>query len=574
MKRKMNINCYCADFETTSRTQYVKEGLTRVYLWEIKSLDGKQKWVGVSMDEFIELVKSFPNDSDVFFHNLSFDGEFLLNFIVGHGFTYNVKKDELDNCDFTTITDEMGTHYLIKVRFENGTLVNFKCSYRLMPISIANLGKIIGVHKLTEIHDYTEIKDFKTIADVPEKELMYLENDVEIMRLVLIYLFDMGLKGVTMASASYNYWKKEKYFFMRELPVIEDDSINDIISMSYHGGITMVNPIHQGKLLDSFVSYDVNSLYPSAMLGNPMPIGMPVVYKTLAEAMTDKFHSLRLIHLVVHEAKVHSGYLPFIPFGTSFMYKGAYVYPTQFQDKEIALWENEYDLFLDYYDVSSTIVDVVAFAEKPDVFTNYLTYWKTIKETTDDKVLRTIAKLMMNALYGKFGQKPERLTKIPDHFDEKGVLRYSSMETSGGYFYRPIASYITSCARTVLINAMEREHDRFIYCDTDSLYLTGSAEGNIPIDPKKIGYWKYEGHYTKGLFLKAKGYLKTHDDGEQESGVAGLPKELQKKLTYENFKDGLKFIGAKKVLKRVKGGIIIDNTDFTLKIKGELVEII
>mgnify|MGYP003475392494 FL=1 len=49
--------------------------------------------------------------------------------------------------------------------------------------------------------------------------------------------------------------------------------------------------------------------------------------------------------------------------------------------------------------------------------------------------------------------------------------------------------------------------------------------------------------------------------------ISGLPKEVQNTITFDNFKNGLTINNAKKQIKRVKGGVIIDNIPFTIKVK-------
>ena len=119
---------------------------------------------------------------------------------------------------------------------------------------------------------------------------------------------------------------------------------------------------------------------------------------------------------------------------------------------------------------------------------------------------------------------------------------------------------------------MNRCYDRFLYCDTDSVYIIGSdipdAFKNV-IDDKKLGLWKYEGHYTRFKALKAKCYLKQLDNGEIVRRIAGCPKECASQITFDNFNWGLKLANAKKCKMKVRGGIIIGTTDFTIKIEKE-----
>ena len=73
--RKSKTNTYCADFETTSETQYKRDGFTKVYLWKIMGVDTPLDEIGLELDDFFKLLSEKLNTGDVvYFHNLSFDG--------------------------------------------------------------------------------------------------------------------------------------------------------------------------------------------------------------------------------------------------------------------------------------------------------------------------------------------------------------------------------------------------------------------------------------------------------------------------------------------------------------------
>lgn len=565
---RVKENIYVADFETTAKAQYEKEGRTKVYLWEIKSIDGNFKEIGIDLPSFIKTLENInlPNVV-VYFHNLSFDGEFILYHLIENGYHYNEDERELKPFEFHSITNESGIHYSIAVMLSNGQIIKFRCSYRLMPMPIKALGKLVGIDKLNETHDYSEIKDFKTISEVPEEELKYLENDVEILRLVLKELFAMSIKGLTMSGASFRNWQQTQYFLYKEHLSTKpnDEYINECITKSYKGGITKVNKKHQGKIIEDVISFDVNSLYPSQMLENDMPIGIPMRYDSVEKAIQDKLRPLRMYVLYVDVAKIRNEFHSFIGFNTGFSHQNSYVYPDKFEDKVLYLWEEEYNRFVDCYDVEYKITDVLSFRTKSNVFSEYLEHWKKVKETAPNKVIRNLAKLMMNSLYGRFGMRDNRKSRFPVSIDDDGILQYDVIETEVKYYYRPIASYITSMARVVLIDAIQQNANRFIYCDTDSIYLLGRKEPNLQIDANKLGYWKFEGNLSKFKALKPKCYIKTGEDGHQESSIAGLPKDAQMEMTYEMLEFGTTLKGKKKAHKRVKGGIIIDDIDFTLK---------
>lgn len=574
---KRNTKIYCADFETTSKAQYEIEGCTRVYLWKMKGVYNKYNKVGVNIDEFMEECGSFDNGTIIYFHNLSgFDGEFIMNYFMNKGWTYT-KEQKLEPYQFTSLTDEFGSHYSIKFclwEFDAPKTIEFRCSYRLMSISIKKLGKLVGLEKLDEEHDYEELKNYKSIDDVTKEELDYIENDVEILKQVLLFLFNQGINKLTMSSSCYSNWKqKGGYSVWKQHLHRSDEETEEIITKSYKGGICMVNPLYQGKVLTNVKSYDYNSMYPSQMLGS-MPVGKGYTidasenyYEDIAK-LKRKGYKKFIVSVMVNEVEVLDDYMPFIGVTNGFSFSKSYKYERTIKQKKLCLWWDEFQLFTYYYTGSYIVTSITGFEERKGIFNKYIEYWKNVKENAENDVIRSLAKLMLNSLYGKFGMNTDRLCKIPLGFDEDGKLIYSTSEMSSEtYYYRAIASYITSQARCELVRAIQScGRKGFIYCDTDSVYCFEDVNPDIPLDDHKFNNWKCEGHYHQAKFLKAKVYIKYEGD-EKVVRCAGLPNDVaQKYLTFDTLNDGFVIEGAKKCKRRVKGGIIIDTTNFKINL--------
>lgn len=577
MSRK-NTKIYCADFETTSKKQYELEGYTRVYLWKMKGLYNKYNKVGLTIDEFIHECMQFDDKTIIYFHNLSgFDGEFILNYFMENGWKY-IRGQELNEGQFTSMTDEFGAHYCIQFRVEGWNkpkIIEFRCSYRLMPISIKKLGELVGLDKLDEEHDYEELKDYKTLDDVPQEELDYIENDVEILKQVLLFLFSMGINKLTMSSSCYASWKqKGGYSIWKEHLHESDEETEEIITKSYKGGICMVNPKYQNMILENVKSYDYNSMYPSQMMGS-MPVGKGMTIDASEDYikeiywLRDRGYDKYIISVVVDEVEVLDGYIPFVGVTNGFSFSKSYKYERKIKDRKLCLWYDEFVLFSHYYTGRYIVTSITGFKSKKNIFTKYVEYWKDIKEKSNEgDIIRSLAKLMLNSLYGKFGMNTDRLCKEPCGFDEHGKLIYQTAKMkSDTYYYRAIASYITSQARCELIRAIQScGEDGFIYCDTDSVYCFESVNPEIPLDDHKFNNWKCEGHYHHAKFLKAKVYIKYEGD-KKVVRCAGLPNDIaQKYLTFETLHDGFEIKCAKKCKKRVKGGIIIDTTNFKINL--------
>lgn len=566
MGRNRKRPVYCCDFETTSEKQYEVESKTRVYLWCLKSLDESITHMGVDIKSFMDTLSTLEYSILIYFHNLSFDGEFILWHILEQGYEY---QEEIDKSyiakTFEPIIDEMGSIYCIKIRLENLNVVEIRCSYKLFPKSIEDIGEMVGVKKLKETHNYDELKNYGSINDIPDEEISYISNDVIIMCRLIKYLNEVGINSMTMSTSAYKNWRKDKYMLCKnELIKDENEEINEIVRKSYRGGITKPNNKYCGQLIENAMSFDVNSLYPSVMYENPMPIGMGKIYNTIEECINDK-RPLYIVVLAVPYAKVKKGMHSFIGNQSGFSYIRKYSYDDEMYNKTLYLWDKEYKLFNMIYENNAIISKVVGYKCTCNVFKDYIERWYKVKENAKTPAERQLAKLMLNSLYGKFGMNSHRVSKIP--YYENGVIKYKYKDNDTTYYDKKIASFITSRARVKYATMMNLCGDDFLYGDTDSVYIKGSE---IPkqfkgiIDDKKMGYWAYEGHYKKFKVLKAKCYIKQLDNGEIVRKISGCPTECSHLINFENFEFGLKLEGVKKCKRKVRGGVIIGKTDFTI----------
>ena len=568
MKHK-KLPIFCADFETTSKAQYNVEHETRVYLYCIMSVDEKFKKIGLSIDDFFQTLSNIEYEEFiVYFHNLSFDGEFICWYLLRNAYEYD-KDARIHRVPKTyeTTIDETNAIYTIKVILENGKYIELRCSYKLFPKSIEDIGVMVGVKKLNETHNYEEIKHYTSLNDLTEEEIGYITNDVTIMCKLIKYLDDVGINGITMSSSAYKNWRKDKYMLCKyQLIKDENEKINEIVRKSYRGGITKVNKKYVDVDIYDAISFDVNSLYPSVMYNNPMPIGMGKIYNSIEECIKDGRHIYRVV-VCAMDIKVKDGFHAFIGSNAGFSYSRKYEYEEELHNKVLYLWDKEYRLFTNIYDGEYCISQVIGYKKAFNVFKEYIDRWYKVKENAKTPAERQLAKLMLNSLYGKFGMNDHRISKIPIGINENGIV-YNTDENISVYYDKKIASYITSLARVKYASTMNLLGDRFIYGDTDSLYVKGSDVPDVfngIVDDKKIGYWKYEGHYTHFRALKPKCYIKQLDDGTIERKIAGCPKNCADRINFDNFHVGLRLDGCKKVKRKVCGGIIIDNTDFTIK---------
>jgi hypothetical protein len=549
-----------ADFETTSLKTYELVGETYVWAACLMEIDNTDNYViENNIDDF---MKHFGNESKaVYFHNLKFDGEFIISYLLQNGWSYSNKKNVKT---FNTIISDTGQWYsieLIHKKFNKRYVKTiFYDSLKKIPLAVRDVAKTFNLGDSKGIIDYEKHRERNHIITDEEKDYIY--HDCLIMAKALKIQFDEGLNKMTISSDSLNYYKtliggRKPFSYL--YPTLTIDVDNDI-RKAYKGGYVYLNPKYINKRLKG-VSYDVNSLYPYVMRYKMLPYTRPKTFEGKYEY--DYRYPLYIVKFSCY-FKLKEGKLPTIQLkGNRMFCETEYIVESN-DIVDLTLTNVDLELFLEHYDVSNIEwFGGYKFRGSKLLFDDYIDILNDIK-THSTGGTRYIAKMRMNSLYGKFATNPKKAVKQP-YLDEYEIVRYETQEEEiGNPVYTALGAFITSYAREKTIRAAQANYDRFIYADTDSIHLVGYEEGKgIEIDSNKLGCWKNEGQFQDSLFLRPKTYIK-NKEGNLYVTCAGMPETVKNDVTFDNFNYGTRFEG-KLLPKRVKGGIILAPTDYTIK---------
>lgn len=116
-------------------------------------------YYGRTLEDFYKLLDDLPKDGKIIIwvHNLSWEAHFL----------FNILHDVKMFC--------RTPHRPMKLTCSDFENIEFRCSYMLTRLSLANWGKSLGVKKLTGDLDYNKIRTPKT--KLTAKEMGYCERD-------------------------------------------------------------------------------------------------------------------------------------------------------------------------------------------------------------------------------------------------------------------------------------------------------------------------------------------------------------------------------------------------------------
>lgn len=548
---------FTADFETTTDPNDC-----RVWASGICSIDDEHKfYYGNSIEWFFDFIEEHVDDT-FYFHNLKFDGEFIMCYLFEHGYKHVTDVKELKKKTFTTLISDKGQFYSIEICFAKKRTVKIYDSLKLLPFSVEEVAKGFDLPIKKLDLDYTTER--KKVHILTEKEVDYLRNDVEIMARALKVLFDQGINKMTLGSSALAEYKSivGKKNFLKWFPI---PSYDYDIRQSYKGGFTYCDPRHQGEDVGEGIVFDVNSLYPSVMYYSPLPYGEGIYFD--GEYVKDDIYNL-YVQMITCQFELKENHIPTIQLKNNLAFM-----PTQYlsssEDEEVTLCLTSVDLelFFAHYNVYNiTYHNGWKFKSTTGLFKDYIDKWNAIKmESTlnGNKAMRTLAKLMLNNIYGKFALNPRVQSKVP--YYHEGMIKYKlGDEEMREPIYIPVGTFITAWARYKTITSAQKVYDRFLYADTDSLHLLGTEiPKELEVDPIKLGAWKHESTFTKARFIRQKTYAE-YIDGEMHITCAGMPTRCYKNVTWENFKVGNSFEG-KLQHTHVKGGIVLKDTEFTIK---------
>lgn len=545
-----------ADFETTTDK-------TDVRVWAVCAVDIdslETVHIGNSIHNFFLWLAD--KNTTCYFHNLKFDGEFILHYLLTHGYKYD---DSHNPGTFETLITDDGIFYSITVYFarENKKYkkVVFYDSLKKLPFKVSVISKAFELEDSKLEIDYSAPRPVG--HELTEEERAYIVNDCRIVANALQIQFGQGLKKMTNASDAMTGYRAiiTRERFERLFPMFPVELDADI-RRAYKGGFVYLNPKHRNRRGLQGITLDVNSLYPSVMYYSLLPYGYPIYFE--GEPDPDEHHPLFIVRLRC-EFEVKPEHLPTIQLKNNRAFiETEYLKDSNGEIVEMTLTSVDLKLFLEHYDVYNLeYICGWKFRGAVGMFKDYIDHWMHIKETTAG-ALRQLAKLMLNSLYGKFATNPKARKKIP-YLDENGVIRYKLDDPElRDPVYTAMGAFITAYAREKTIRSAQAVYDRFIYADTDSLHLVGQEppEG-LDIHPTRLGAWKNEGVFTDSKYLRAKTYMETVD-GVTKVTCAGMPDNVKEQVTYDNFCPGSTF-GGKLMPRRYPGGIVLENTTFTIK---------
>lgn len=555
--KKRHYTYFVGDFETT-----VYPGQTSTEVWAAALVPLYTENVSIfhSIDECFNYLYHYPDNIICYFHNLKFDGQFWLYYLL-HKKKFKQAIDpetgeflpdyKMPPNTFSYTISDRGQWYLIRIKC-NHKIIELRDSLKLIPFSVKVIGKNFETkHRKLDM----EYKGFRYAGcNITPEEQKYIANDVLVVKEALEIMFREGHTKLTIGSCCQEELinsvggKEEWEDLFPDLTEVRLDAdmfdagnADQYIRHSYRGGWCYAVPGKTNKIVGSGFTADVNSLYPSMMSsesGSYYPVGYPTFWK--GNFIPDAARREHMFYFIRIKTRfyIKKNMLPFVQIKGSMLYKGtemltssdvlinrktgeksAYLYGRDGSIKDtrvtLTMTCTDFELFLEHYNVIDfEILDGCFFHTQIGIFDNYINKYKVMKINAPNKAVRTLAKLYSNNAYGQLAKNDDSSFRIASLTDDD-IVHLSFQEShhkKTGYI--AVGSAITSYARRFTITAAQsnfygEDQPGFIYADTDSIHCNLRPEEvkGIKIHDKNYCCWKLESCWDQAKFIRQKTYM-------------------------------------------------------------------
>lgn len=436
-----------------------------------------------------------------FSHNLAFD------FNVLEGFTQLARLG-------WRLTDIIAEDPPTILRFRKGTsTLQFVDTLNYFPVSLKMLGHGIGLEKL----------DMPGKGASEEEWTRYCQRDVDIITSAILTLrefvdtADLGNWQPTIASQAFTAYRHR--FMPYQIYIHDRQKASDLEREAYYGG--RAECYYIGPLSEPLYMLDVNGLYPSVMARENFPCRLlgrlqpsfPAIRKSLLEGKA----VIARVGLKTEEA--------FYPF----RWGKRLLFPTG--EFETVLATPELRLALDCGHVQD-VIEALAYDTAP-LFQSYVNEIYALRLAFAEKGnlgFAYMCKTLLNALYGKFGQRGRRWVskewegpveyphwatrnhatgQVEKWRSVAGKTQMMELEPESFNSLPAISAEVTSYGRMALLKLINLAGpENVFYVDTDSLVVSQRGYDNLKplISETELGALKLAWQGDRAVFYSPKDY--------------------------------------------------------------------
>lgn len=430
MKNKVDKNFwYVCDFETnTMNTKFFKENNDfKVLAFSTRNWDNSEIVSGTNIDDWWNHLLGKKTSLVVYFHNLKFDGDFILKFWRKKGYSIN-NFGKQDN-SFKVFRNGMRIYYMEFMYLVDGEYVTItlRCSFMILSNSVEALGKSLGIskHLDTDGDDFYDVEPENDLSKYPKRFVEYMENDTEIVRQSLINFENMinsietiknykrytpnfnVYDNITISSITKTLMKiyvdifKQAHNFNKDTDFLElDIETYRKVEPFFRGGWTQINDNYLGEpvFIKKGNMYDVKSAYPYQMTMS-LPYG-----KVLEEKPEGEYVEFKTVH--INKAKIKKEYYN-LPIMINWHFTGESRYVRELKNFTCFYIKEEWDVICKVYDLDIEWESEFYMKSAP-FLKHYASEIYAEKEKYDfegNKAFKQATKILINSGYGSLAMR-------------------------------------------------------------------------------------------------------------------------------------------------------------------------
>lgn len=473
---------------------------------------------------------------NLFFHNLKYDGSFLLYELWKIGYVFcNSKELKKDKQNCTALIDDNKNIYCIKFWYKN-YFFKIQCSYLIARCGIADI--LSGNNVKPIIIEHLPNTKYEKLEDIPAKTIEYIKQDCYAITLIWKMMrtikkdsfhvankLSIGSWGKNAAEIAFMFssWFKlnKKYLEQHHWDYKKDQKLFNELRKSYHGGLTGLNKsfINNNSITVSGVikTYDINSAYPFVMSGE-IPYMKPVKKPNNKPSLWKIY-----INDVYRSTTIETIWL--------------YHYFFKENQHIFLIWDFEFELLTQLIEIDYYVIKKYYFGwcpyyapfinkmnELKEKYSKLLNQEEIAEKKIFYKLLRSTTKLLMNSPYGKEAQKEHVNIKITKNYEwveeviDRDKIHFTNIAG---------ASYITAKTRSMILELLLKFPRNILYYDTDCVHVLFNDldeeyfKESINVDDTKLGSWKFEYQCKYAKYLKKKCYALMNEKKEIVFKTAG-----------------------------------------------------
>jgi len=418
-------------------------------------------------------------------------------------------------------------------------------SARLMPDSVAKIGKTVGLEKLDVDREHIENLSQEQVIEYCLRDCEIVLKGLQLMREV----FDSVNCdfAYTLASIATRWVRRGKNIDWHRFYTKNSSGVNvydenmlkadEFCLPSYFGG--RVEVFKTGVYKKRLYYYDITSSYPWSMTQE-----LPLYFKQFRPPHPNLEQALRICAISEASIYIPEGTLefPILPY----RYEGKLIFPEgrfrgRWTNLELEyLWQKTKDKGVEIK------IHGQAEYESSDFLRGFVdTFYGLRKEAklSKDEFKTYAFKILLNSLYGKLVENIDRKSIIfGEEIVNRAIENYSrravkETEVDGVYAlvfqelgpFRHVAagSYVTARSRLRLLEGIEmchREGGQVYYCDTDSIITDREIKAFDQKFANDLGNFKIEhDDIVAAEFVSPKVYRFTTKEGKDIYKVKGMP---------------------------------------------------